>query len=57
MEAWGEHTTGKFNLEMIDGGHFFIRTKQDLFLKYVSDILSKTLGGFDQSVGFHARSA
>ncbi|MCP4119675.1 MAG: thioesterase [Desulfobacteraceae bacterium] len=57
MEAWAEHTTDGFNCEMITGGHFFIRTEQDHFLKSVSGILSRSLDGIDEPVGFSARSA
>ena len=57
MEAWGDHTTDKFNCETITGGHFFIRTQQDHFLKYVSDILSRSLDRIDEPLDFSARSA
>lgn len=39
IEAWAEHTSGEFSLEMISGDHFFLHTARELLLQFVSRIL------------------
>lgn len=36
LEAWRELTRGPFTLEMFPGGHFFLRSARDLFLRSVA---------------------
>ena len=43
LEAWADHTTDVFNLEMIRGDHFFLQSERDLLLRSVSQILLKLL--------------
>jgi len=38
--SWGEHTTGKFHIYMMQGNHFFIHTAKKLILEVVSDELT-----------------
>jgi len=45
LETWGEQTTNSFRLEMLAGGHFFLETQQELFLKTLSRDLSEILQG------------
>lgn len=39
IEAWREHTRAAFRVEMFPGGHFFLRSAQDLFLRSLSTAL------------------
>lgn len=43
IESWARHTTAGFFLEMIQGDHFFIQTRQAMLLHAVSEILVKPL--------------
>jgi len=43
LEAWADHTSGDFTLEMIRGDHFFLQAERDLLLRSVSQILLKSL--------------
>lgn len=42
LEAWREHTTGVFNLEMLEGGHFYIQSKQST----IAEKILSSLGAF-----------
>jgi medium-chain acyl-[acyl-carrier-protein] hydrolase len=35
LQAWREHTTGAFNLEMLEGGHFFIQSKRSFIAEKI----------------------
>lgn len=35
LEAWGAHTTASFDCQMFKGGHFFLETDKEEFLKYL----------------------
>ena len=39
LEAWREHTIGAFNLEMLEGGHFYIQSKQTLMTQKIGSAL------------------
>lgn len=39
MEKWKEVTTGPFEIHSFDGGHFFIDTYREAFVKAVGDIV------------------
>lgn len=39
LEAWREHTRAAFRIEMFPGGHFFLRSAQDLLLRSLSTAL------------------
>jgi medium-chain acyl-[acyl-carrier-protein] hydrolase len=43
LEAWKEHTRGKFSLQMFPGNHFFINTAQELLLESIRATLSPNL--------------
>jgi surfactin synthase thioesterase subunit len=45
IEAWSEQTTRSFSCEMFPGGHFFIRSHEDEFLKALSSHLSRITRG------------
>jgi medium-chain acyl-[acyl-carrier-protein] hydrolase len=36
VAAWGEQTTGAFNLRMLPGDHFFLNSAQSLLLQLVT---------------------
>lgn len=40
LEAWRAHTRAAFRLEMFPGGHFFLRSAQDLLLRSLSTTLN-----------------
>jgi medium-chain acyl-[acyl-carrier-protein] hydrolase len=42
--AWREETSAVFNLQMLPGGHFFLRTSESLLLRLLSETLSKIIG-------------
>ncbi len=42
VEAWEEHTTASFRLEMFEGDHFFLQEDQDRLLK----LIAQELGGY-----------
>jgi medium-chain acyl-[acyl-carrier-protein] hydrolase len=44
VEAWGEITDGAFGVQMMPGGHFFLRSAQALFLRALSIQLRKVVG-------------
>jgi medium-chain acyl-[acyl-carrier-protein] hydrolase len=35
LEAWRKHTTGAFNLEILEGGHFYIQSKQSFMAEKI----------------------
>ncbi len=39
LEAWRQHTSNRFNLEMIAGDHFFLQSNKDVLLSFVKDIV------------------
>jgi len=39
MKAWGEHTTGGFELHVLDGGHFYLNDRRAEVAKIVTDRL------------------
>jgi medium-chain acyl-[acyl-carrier-protein] hydrolase len=43
LAAWSEVTTGPFQLRMMPGGHFFVNTHRDSFLRSLIDDLTATL--------------
>jgi surfactin synthase thioesterase subunit len=38
---WSNHTTDKFFIEMLEGGHFFINDQRELLLKQILEIVDK----------------
>lgn len=40
LSAWGELSTAPFQVELFDGGHFFIKSSRDAFLSSLSEHLS-----------------
>lgn len=44
MVKWGEYAESIFNLSMFEGGHFFIREKEDEVLNKVSEIIREIEG-------------
>jgi len=45
LEAWGAETTHSFRLAMFPGGHFFLETQQEAFLKALARDLSAVFQG------------
>lgn len=41
LAAWQQHTSNSFNLEMIEGDHFFLQSNKDVLLNFVKDIVLK----------------
>jgi medium-chain acyl-[acyl-carrier-protein] hydrolase len=41
LNAWREQTHGEFKLRPMPGGHFFIRSEQELFLRTLSEDLNR----------------
>ncbi|HEY4561333.1 MAG TPA: thioesterase domain-containing protein, partial [Thermoanaerobaculia bacterium] len=41
LEAWKQHTRGKFRLRMLPGDHFFINSSKDLLLESLARDLSE----------------
>lgn len=39
LEDWQQHTSNRFNLEMIEGDHFFLQSNQTVLLNFVKDIV------------------
>lgn len=39
LEAWADHTSEEFSLEMIRGDHFFLQTERELLLQSIEKIL------------------
>ncbi|WP_353931560.1 thioesterase II family protein [Okeanomitos corallinicola TIOX110] len=39
LEAWREHTTANFSLQMLEGDHFFLRSNEKLLLSKISQQL------------------
>lgn len=47
LEAWAVQTTASFQLEMFPGGHFFLQTHQDEFLKALARDLAELLANIE----------
>jgi medium-chain acyl-[acyl-carrier-protein] hydrolase len=45
LQAWQEQTTGRFDLQMFPGGHFFLHTAETLLLARVAEDLREVLRG------------
>ena len=43
LEAWRQHTTGTFTLQIFQGDHFFIKSSQSLLLHSISRVLAQYL--------------
>jgi surfactin synthase thioesterase subunit len=43
LDAWRQHTTGTFTLQIFQGDHFFIKTSQSLLLDSISQVLAQYL--------------
>lgn len=41
MEAWADYTSGEFTLEMIAGGHFFLKTQRFALLRAIAQLVSQ----------------
>jgi surfactin synthase thioesterase subunit len=41
LTSWAREVSGPFQLQMVDGGHFFIDTRRDIVLGYVANALVK----------------
>ena len=39
MAAWGDYTENSFNLEMFEGGHFFIKEQEEFVINYIKKVL------------------
>ena len=38
IKRWHEHTTAPFNYDVIEGGHFFIKEQEEIFLSHLTKI-------------------
>ena len=43
LDAWRQHTTGSFTLQIFQGDHFFIKSSQSLLLDSISQVLAQHL--------------
>lgn len=43
LTAWAQHTSCDFNLEMIEGDHFFLQTEKEVLLQGVRRVISRHL--------------
>jgi surfactin synthase thioesterase subunit len=39
--AWREHTTGRFEVHLLPGGHFYLRAERDAVLTLVTDAMAR----------------
>ena len=41
LPEWDRYTTGKLQVHVMPGGHFFLKDKEGEFLKYLTDFVTE----------------